>query len=146
MAPAFASEEILRLDVGSLSAEPSLGFGWSRRERDKNRTFQWICRAEADVFFEWKGRPGNVVLELVAAPLYMPWRRQKIGVTLNNRFVGEILCELSPDFKAYVLPIPADAWRAGRNRLILRMGYWEQLGRDSRELALAVDTLIFREQ
>ncbi|HBA85002.1 MAG TPA: hypothetical protein DCZ95_12980 [Verrucomicrobia bacterium] len=134
-----ASSGVL-IDVGAPPSESSLGFGWSKREKDSERTFQWIDRMEADVWFELAA-PAAMRLYVTAAPQYMGWRRQKVGVILNDRYLGEFLCEHNPSFQVYDLPVPSEYLLAGKNRLVLRMAYRESLGRDPRELALAVDAV-----
>ena len=71
----------------------------------------------------------------------MGWRRQKVSVVLNDRFVGEFLCEHDPSFHVYCLPVPVSCLKVGKNRLVFRMAYRESLGKDPRELALAVDAI-----
>ena len=137
---AGAEPAVILIDAGARSAEGSLGFGWSQREKDRERTFQWIERLEADVWFE-VAAPAPMQLRVVAAPQYMGWRRQRVGLILNDRYLGEFLCEHDPGFHESILPVPAELLTAGRNRLVLRMAYQESLGRDPRELALAVDLM-----
>jgi hypothetical protein len=133
------------IDVGSPAAARHLGFGWSRGERIRGTggVFQWVKRLEADVWFD-VADPADTDLWLRAAPLYLQYQRQNIGVYVNGRFLKEWVCPDKPDYTDYHLVIPAEALKVGRNRLILRMGYRKRMGRDQRELALAVDTIVFR--
>jgi len=135
----------LLIDVGSRAAQEHLGFGWSRGERTRELgiIFQWIKCLEADVWFDVE-TVSDVDLWVRAAPLHLPWKRQNVGVFVNGHWLTEWVCPDDPAYSDYYVRIPADALEVGRNRLIFRMGYRKRMGRDKRELALAVDTILLR--
>lgn len=133
--PAFA--EPWSIDLGSDTAEPSLGFGWSHGESGTNRTFRWMDRLEADIWFESDGG-SEVELALNAAPMYLAWKRQVIGVYVNGRFIAEWRCPDDPEFHDYSVTLPAGTLKPGRNRLTLRLGYHRRVPPDTREVGLAV--------
>jgi hypothetical protein len=113
-------------------------------EGDGERTFRWIKRLEADVWFDLK-ETAALELEVTAAPLFLGHRRQNIGVYVNNGFLVEWVCPPRPGYAAYRAPVPAGLLREGRNRLTLRLGYKRRLGDgEDRELALAVDRIELR--
>lgn len=128
------------IDVGTEEATAHLGYGWSRLERDGERTFSWIKRLEADVWFELE-RGRALELSVTAAPLYLSQRRQNIGVYVNDHFLVEWLCPHAPRYETFRARIPAEVLREGKNRLVLRMGYKRSIGPDRRELSLAVDRM-----
>jgi hypothetical protein len=130
------------IEPASPSAEPSLGFGWSGQpEYADGREFKWINRLEADVWFELDAAR-DTAITFTAAPLYINWRRQVIGVYINNRFVTEWLCPDRPDFQDYRVELPAGLLQPGRNRLTFRMAYRRRTPPDRRELALAVHRIL----
>ena len=141
--PGLGDQGELVIDVGRRRALVHLGFGWSQRESVPGRTFSWIKRLEADVWFHLD-TVADLELELTAAPLYLGHRRQNIGVFLNNHFVTEWVCPDSPEYADYRVAVPADVLREGKNRLTLRMGYRRLPEGDERELALAVDKIVLR--
>lgn len=129
------------LKVGTRRGGRALGSGWSRGERRDGRTFRWITHMEADARFTLK-TPADVDVALRAAPMYLTWRRQSIGLYMNGRFVTEWVCPDDPDFHDYQFTVPASFLRAGRNRLTLRMAYRRGVPGDDRQLALAVETIV----
>lgn len=133
----------LVVDVGTRTSAATLGYGWSRSERKGAQRFRWVKALEADVWFEWPGA-GAADAWLRAAPFYLHYRRQNIGLYVNNRFVVEWVCPDSPDFADFHAVVPAGMLREGRNRLTLRMGYKARPPGDGRELALAVDKVVLR--
>lgn len=138
------------LRPGTIVIEPArrrarehLGFGWSRREPILGRWARWISHLEADVWFVPQSPVTDMVLCVSAAPLYLDWKRQNIGVFINNRFLGEWLCPDSPGFREYRMTIPAQFLTPSTNRLTLRMGYRRRIRPDRRELSLAVERIVF---
>lgn len=131
------------MDLGAASEGAELGYGWSRPERTGERQYRWIKQREADVWFHL-AQPAESDLWILAAPLYLHYRRQNIGVYLNDRFVTEWVCPDSPDYAAYRARVPAELLLPGRNRLILRLGYKARVPTDKRDLALAVDSMLLR--
>ena len=117
-------------------AEMELGFGWSRGESGH----RWITRAEADLWFDLPAAR-ELTFRLEAAVPYLHWRRQRIGLYVNGRWVAEWLAADDPEFHDYTVAVPATYFVEGRNRLTLRMAYTTHIGRDQRLLALAVRTV-----
>lgn len=140
--PSPVPERIV-IDLGTRDAAGRTGFGWSRPERDHERTFVWIKHMEADVWFDLAEVAPQEVL-VTAAPLYIEHRRQNIGLYVNDRFVTEWVCANGPGFQDHAARIPAELLTAGRNRLTFRVGYRRQIGGDKRLLALAVDRIVLR--
>jgi hypothetical protein len=116
--------------------EMELGFGWSRGESEH----RWITRAEADLWFDLPAAR-ELTFRLQAAVPYLHWRRQRIGLYVNGRWVAEWPAADDPEFHDYTVVVPAAYVVAGRNRLTLRMAYTTHIGRDQRLLALAVRTV-----
>ena len=133
----------LVLHLGVDGDESYLGFGWSRGEGRAERRFRWIKRMEADVWVELD-KVSAVDIWFKAAPLYLNWRRQVVGLYVNNHFVSEWVCPDQPGESVYHARIPAETLRTGRNRLTFRMAYRKHHRRDRRELALKVETIILQ--
>lgn len=135
---------VVEINVGTLEAREFLGFGWSRPEgnRADPRTFTWIKRKEADVWFEMEDVQGDMTLQLTAAPLYINHLKQNVGVYLNGTFIKEWFCPHDADFHTYEAQLPAALFKMGRNRLILRVGYLREVPGDERKLGLAVDRIV----
>lgn len=130
------------IDVGGDEPEGSLGFGWSHREHEHERAFRWIEHLEADVWFELD-EVSDLNIRLRAAPLHLYWKRQNIGVYVNQRFVTEWLCPDRQVYREYQALIPTHFLKPGKNRLTLRMGYRYRVPPDPRERALAVERIVF---
>jgi hypothetical protein len=143
--PAEAADGDLLINLGSRPAQEHLGFGWSRgeRAREEGGIFQWIKCLEADVWWE-VGAAEDLHLWVRAAPLYLPWKRQNVGVYVNGTFLTEWVCPDHSEYSEYYAPIPAEVLKEGRNRLMFRLGFRKRVGRDKRELALAVDKILLR--
>lgn len=131
------------LDLGRAGDDASLGYGWSVRESMKGRSFRWVNRMEADIWLSLD-QPQNLMLHMEAAVAWLDWRKQRIGLFVNNRYVTEWAGPDDHPFKTYEAFVPADYWVAGRNRLTLRMAYETRIGQDSRKLSLAVDRIELR--
>jgi hypothetical protein len=146
MIQAQADTNSILIEPASPSAGPHLGFGWcGQPEYADGREFKWIDRLEADVWFE-SDATRDTAITFMAAPLYIHWRRQVIGVYINNHFVNEWLCPDRPDFQEYRLEVPAALLQPGRNRLTFRMAYRRRNPPDRRELALAVHRIFIAPQ
>lgn len=130
----------LYFDMGSFYPKDYLGFGWGRSEGAGSFNFRWINRLEADLWFE-VDRISNMILAIRAAPLYLNYRRQKIGVYINNAYIMEWICPDDPGFRDYRVDVAATCFKKGKNRLTLRMSYLKRDAHDERELSLAVDTI-----
>lgn len=130
--------------VAEAKAKESLGFGWSRAERSRSGPFRWMTHLEADIVLDMETAPRDREVFIDAQPFYLPWRRQIVGVYINNRFVDEFSCVWTNAFQEYSVMAPAVCWKEGANLLTLRAGYREQIGRDTRDLSLAVRRILVR--
>ena len=131
------------LNIGGGADEEALGFGWSRQEYVGGYRFRWMTRLEGDLWVH-VDQPGDLSLRLVAAIPHLDWRRQRIGLFVNGRFVTDWQAPDDHLFHAYEADIPASLIKDGENRLTFRTAYRTRIGRDSRRLALAVDTIELR--
>jgi hypothetical protein len=113
-----------------------LGFGWSRAEP----ALRWITHAEADLWFDLEA-VRDLTFQLRAAVPYLHWRRQRIGLYVNGRWVAEWPAPDDPAFHDYTAEVPAAVLAEGRNRLTLRLAYRTRIGQDRRLLALAVHAM-----
>ncbi len=131
------------LDIGSKSSDESLGFGWSRAEGRGENGYRWITHLEADILFDLPA-VSAVDFWIRAAPYYLNWKQQNIGLYVNAEFAGEIVCPADSEFRDYHFSIPADLLKEGRNALTLRMGYRYRAPKDKRELSLRVKQVVLR--
>lgn len=137
-----AGADPLRIDVGAEEPGAERGYGWGERERDGERSFSWIRALEADLFMD-AAPTSAVTCTLWAVPFYQPHRKQRIGLFVNHRLLGEWTAPHVARWTFYPFRcrIPAEAWREGRNRITLRSAY--KAGPGNREVSLAVDRLEF---
>ena len=141
---AHASTNTLVIEPAAASGESHLGFGWSSQsENADGRDFRWINHLEADTWFDLAAAADTAIV-FTAAPLYINWRRQVIGVYVNGRFVTEWICPDQPDFQDYRVAVPAALLKPGRNCLTLRAAYRRRIPPDSRELALGVSRILIQ--
>ena len=131
------------LDIGNKSADENLGFGWSRPEGRGDDTYRWISHLEGDVYVDLSS-VSSMDLWIRAAPYYLNWKQQNIGLYVNAEFAGEIVCPADSEFRDYHFPIPAKLLKVGRNTLTLRMGYRYRAPKDKRELSLRVKQVLLR--
>lgn len=131
------------LNVGGGADEELLGYGWSRAEYVGGYRYRWITRLEGDVWVNIE-KPQDGVLQFDAAIPHVTWRRQRIGLFVNGRFVRDWQAPDHHHFHTYMADVPVSLIKEGRNRLTLRMAYKTRIGRDSRNLALAVNTMELR--
>ena len=137
--------EIVRLDFGKKETRAALGFGWSNDERGPKRDYIWMEHLEADLWVELEDRDARtLIMELV--PQYVGWRKQSIGIYINDKFVNELVCPLVYDYITMETIIPENAFRKGKNKITFRCGFKRKphTTKDQRELALAVDWLELR--
>lgn len=129
----------LVIDVGEERAPAQLGFGWGQPERNDERSFAWIRHLEADLWVQIEA-PGAAEIEVLAAPYYVPDRRQKLGLFVNDRFVAEwtFAHREGWHFESLRAHIPKGYLKAGRNRITLRTSYTAWRG-----YAVAVDRVAF---
>ena len=131
------------LNVGDVSDDEVLGFGWSRAEHVGGHRFRWITHLEGDVWAELSA-PTDLTFTFTAMIPHLDWRRQRIGLFVNNRFVTDWQAPDDHHFHTYETDIPSAFMKEGRNRITLRMAYKTRIGQDSRRLSLAVDMMELR--
>ena len=131
------------LDIGSTNVDGSLGFGWSRPEGRGENRYRWISHLEADILFDLPA-VSAVDFWIHAAPYYLSWKHQNIGLYANGKFVDELVCPADSEFRDYYFFIPANLLKEGRNTLTLRMGYRYRAPKDKRELSLRVTQVVLR--
>lgn len=125
-------------------SELLLGTGWSFPETSGDGThFRWAAGQTAEIGF-LKSTPRDSILQLRLFPFPTSGKPpQTIEILLNHRPV--MLLELSPGWKIYRVPIPAEFWRPGANLVTLRFGWlrspadFDPDSVDSRSLAVAFD-------
>lgn len=134
----------IHLNIGETGdAEGQLGFGWSRREHGHGETFRWMEHLEADAMFALERR-SDLEVWIHAAPLYLNWKRQRFGLYMNGRFVAEETMPHDHHARVYRFDVPAQYVVDGANTLTLRAGYRRRIGRERRELSLAVRSILIR--
>lgn len=131
------------LNIGGGADEDALGFGWSRPENVGGYRFRWIIHLEGDVWVDLDS-VRDVSLHIKAAIPHLDWRQQRIGLFVDGRFVTDWQAPQNHLYQEYAVDIPAAYLKEGRNRLTFRMAYRTRIGRDSRKLALAVDSIELR--
>ncbi len=142
--PADDAQVVWKLNIGAGADEEALGFGWGSGEPVGGRRARWINRLEGDVRVHLE-EPRDLVFRLTASIPHLDWRRQRIGLFINGRFVKDWQAADDHHFHDYTARIPATYFNEGDNRITLRMAYRTRIGRDPRDLALAVDTIELRE-
>lgn len=123
--------------VASSGIEIDYGFGWARPERIFGEPARWITEMEADLFF-MVAAPEELTFALHGAPYYLNWKQQQISVYLNGHHLCDWSFPMNPSFNAYSCLLPERFIKPGKNRLILRVGYRIQQGKDPRTLGAAV--------
>ena len=135
----------LAIEVAAPPANVQLGFGWGQPERNKDFSFVWINRLEADIWVTLDSASAAEI-EIKAVPFYLDYRSQSIGLYVNERFIAEWVCpyhtQWLPD--SYAAWIPEGILKSGRNRITLRMSYCAR--HQDGELALAVNSIILRQR
>lgn len=128
---------------GTDEAAHRLSEGWSHAEGRGERSFRWITELEADVRVELEHiRPMHFSMK--AAIPHVHWRRQRIGLFVNARYVTEWQAPDDHYPHVYEATIPATYLHEGLNRITLRMAYRTRIGADHRKLALAVYAIHLR--
>ena len=129
-----------RVDVGA-GDEWLLGDGWHQAEQDGQTTFRWTTSdAEVRIPLDHTA-PLNVQVRLHAFG-YPGAQPQTLTLVVNGRAQPAVL--VGADWHVTELPVAADAWRSGVNRVRLVFAWAQrpndvQLGGDTRPLAAAVD-------
>lgn len=137
-------------DFGGDNPREGLVSGWSWNERSETTgdTFVWSDGASSSLHL-FLVEPRDLRIELRVRPYPNPsGPRQALRPRLGEDWSHPEI-ELSPGFREYGFEIPAEALRAGRNRLTFgyrRVASPRELGRgpDDRRLAVAWDRLEVR--
>ena len=129
------------IDVGNPEYRAHLGYGWSRDEKSRDRTAAWIKRMEADVFFDAPATDRPLTLEIETRIFPVKDKRQNVGIYLNGHFIGEQICEDTIKFQTLAYTLPAEHVVAGKNRLIIRIGYLARPKGDGRKVGIFVDQI-----
>ena len=140
-----APESVLvHLEIASPQDRGRLEGAWSRGEKKGAHGYRWLKGMEGGIRFDWDGeRPdGTVTCWMVAAPLYIDWKQQRIALYINGRFAAEWTCPLDYRFRLYRAEVPGSLIRTGANILTLRAGYCRQLPGDARRLSFALDRVL----
>lgn len=111
----------LTLDLGSDATSMYLGDGWSYAETIVGAPGRWIEGVTAEAYLP-VDEPGDRTLTLTAAPfIYAGAPEQRLTVAINGRSVGQFT--LATSWQQYSVTVPAEALRAGLNRLRLHFSY-----------------------
>lgn len=124
------------INPGDEEATPLLGFGWSYAEGNH----RWVTELEADIYVDLE-TPENLTIHIKMAVAYLAWRNQRVGLFINNRYVGEWAGPEDAESHSYEMMIPKRFWQAGTNRITLRSAYTARIGEDRRRLALRVERI-----
>lgn len=137
----------LSLDMGTRAVKTvHLRRGWSSPEGVPGRRINWTNRIEADILVSL-GPTADRDVEVTAFPFYLQGKRQRAGLFVNHRFVGDWEYADEPAFETHHIHVPATYWKEGENILTLRTGYTgRNPGRDRRKLGLQVDSLVIRKR
>ncbi|MBU0677905.1 MAG: hypothetical protein KJ626_07280 [Verrucomicrobia bacterium] len=122
------------------------GFGWGHDEYERflQRTFRWIEHLEAELYFEVE-KPVDTTIWIDAMPMFAEGRRQNMGLYANGNYITNWVFAVTSNFQTCEGILPAETLHAGRNTLLMRVGYRVMpRTRDKRYVALAVDRLLLR--
>ncbi len=129
------------IDVPSVKAKKRLGFGWGHRCRAMGKMVRWISRMEGE--FRVKLVSGQAYkIEMTAAPQYLHYRRQNIGIYVNNHFVSEWVFPDDPGFTDFEAVIPGKYIKDGKNVIVFRVGYLRHIRPNPKEIAVAVHQIV----
>ena len=139
-----AEERLVHLEIASPQDRGRLEGAWSRGEKKGPRGYRWLKGMEGHVRFEWTGADPDepLVCWMIAAPLYIDWKQQRIALYVNGRYAAEWTCPLSYHFNLYRAEVPGALFQVGENTLTLRAGYCRRLPGDSRRLSFALDKVM----
>jgi hypothetical protein len=127
-------------EMGSAKSGEDLDEGWDKAERVGGHIARWLKAMEGDVFIELdEVMDYRVTLE--AAPLYIHFRRQSVGLYVNRKYVCEWVFPDAHTFTTFEDVIPASMLREGTNTFTLRVGYIRRIRPDPRELGVAVERI-----
>jgi hypothetical protein len=139
-----ASTNDLVIEVAAPPANVQLGFGWLQPERNTQFSFVWMNHLDADVWVELD-TASAADIEIRAAPYYLNYRSQSLGLTVNGRFIREWTCPIHSEWRldTYVARIPGGILKPGKNRITLRAGY--RIGDEGSQRAIAINTITLRQ-
>ena len=138
-----ADHVVWSVQPGEPGSDESLGFGWGDPERHTPPSFRWIhhlegdVRADIDVVDEYE-------FNLHAGVAHLSWRRQRIALYVNHRYVTEWMAPDDHHVHDYTTVIPARYFNEGENKITLRAAYRTALGGSRREYAVAVHSIELR--
>ena len=128
---------LIEIHIGDTDAKNYLGDGWSRRTHVKHRMVRWLTKMEGDVYIELD-EAKDCKISVTAAPQYLHYRRQNIGLYVNKHLVAEWVFPNDPGYADFEAVIPAKVLKEGKNTLTFRAGYRRRIRPDPRELSIAV--------
>jgi hypothetical protein len=136
-----------RVDVGSDDGA-HVGEGWASAERDGDTTYRWAL-GDAELLVPLAHAADIEVQVRLRAFTYPGSPPQLMTLDTGRATFGPV--EIGADWHVVNITTPASAWRAGVNRVRLRMSRATRpvdvgAGRDSRPLAAAVDYLRVRQR
>ena len=133
----------LVIEVAAPPANVQLGFGWLHPERNTSFSFVWMNHLEADVWVALDAASAAEI-EIKAAPFYLNYRTQSLGLYVNGRFIQEWICPIHSEWRldTYDAEIPQGILKPGNNRITLRAGY--RIGNEGSQLSVAVNSIILR--
>jgi hypothetical protein len=128
------------VELGTENDAAVLGFGWGDRGQVRGESVRWVDRLEADVIFESVGG-GDREIVVRAAQEPVHWRRHRIGVWVNNQYVGEMPTSKDRRFIDYRFLVTENLLREGENTLTLRMAYRIRIGEPKYRFSLAINRI-----
>lgn len=140
---ALGSDHRIEILLGESSSDHLVGAGWGLAEQHTPPPFRWLLHLEGDIEVELDVAQ-DLALEWVGAAAHLSWRRQRIALYVNNRYVAEWGMPDDAEFHAFQAEIPARYWLEGTNRLTWRAAYRTRLGRSQREFAFAIHSIVLR--
>jgi hypothetical protein len=133
-----------RIDVGDDDADALAG-GWHQAERSPDGTFRWAT-GEAGVLVSIDHAADLTVRVRLLPYDYPEAPPQRLFVAVNGRQLAPVT--LATGWQELDVAVPAEAWRSGVNRLVLRFDRQTRPsdvdGTDARPLAAAVDWIGIR--
>jgi hypothetical protein len=139
-----AATNDLVIEVAAPPENVRLGFGWLHPERNTNFSFVWMNHLEADVWVTLD-TASAAEIEIKAAPYYLNYRSQSLGLTVNGRFIQEWVCPIHSAWRldTYTAKIPRGILKPKTNCITLRASY--RIGDEGSQLAIAVNSITLRQ-
>jgi hypothetical protein len=135
------NDPIVRISWGAGQDESWVGYGWGKPDRYGPERIRWMVELEGDINLPHPVPVQRMFLRIDAIPAYVDWRRQRVGVFVNERYVGEARFRDEPVFHTFTFEVPSRYWRKDNNVITLRAAYKFRIGQDSRKLALGLKSL-----